>query len=123
MDANNINVISLAYLGDSVYEVYIRRMLINKGYVKVDDMQKKAVKYVSAKGQVEILNKLMDNNILSDIELDVVRRGRNYKRSIHPKNTDIVTYKSSTGFEALIGYLYLNDISRLKEILNYIEVE
>ncbi len=123
MDANNINVIALAYLGDSVYEVYIRRMLINKGYVKVDDMQKKAVKYVSAKGQVEILNKLMDNNILSDIELDIVRRGRNYKRSIHPKNTDIVTYKSSTGFEALIGYLYLNDISRLKEILNYIEVE
>lgn len=123
MDANNINVIALAYLGDSVYEVYIRRMLINKGYVKVDDMQKKAVKYVSAKGQVEILNKLMDNNILSDIELDIVRRGRNYKRSIHPKNTDIVTYKSSTGFEALIGHLYLNDISRLKEILNYIEVE
>lgn len=123
MDANNINVIALAYLGDSVYEVYIRRMLINKGYVKVDDMQKKAVKYVSAKGQVEILNKLMDNNILSDIELDIVRRGRNYKRSIHPKNTDIVTYKSSTGFEALIGYLYLSDISRLKEILNYIEVE
>lgn len=123
MDANNINVIALAYLGDSVYEVYIRKMLINKGYVKVDDMQKKAVKYVSAKGQVEILNKLMDNNILSDTELDIVRRGRNYKRSIHPKNTDIVTYKSSTGFEALIGYLYLNDISRLKEILNYIEVE
>lgn len=123
MDANNINVIALAYLGDSVYEVYIRKMLIDKGYVKVDDMQKKAVKYVSAKGQVEILNKLMDNNILSDIELDIVRRGRNYKRSIHPKNTDIVTYKSSTGFEALIGYLYLSDISRLKEILNYIEVE
>ena len=64
----------------------------------------------------------MDNNILSDIELDIVRRGRNYKRSIHPKNTDIVTYKSSTGFEALIGYLYLSDISRLKEILNYIDL-
>lgn len=123
MDANNINVIALAYFGDSVYEVYIRKMLMDKGYIKVDDMQKKAVKYVSAKGQVEILNKLMDNNILSDIELDIVRRGRNYKRSIHPKNTDIVTYKSSTGFEALIGYLYLSDISRLKEILNYIEVE
>lgn len=123
MDANNINVIALAYLGDSVYEVYIRKMLMDKGYIKVDDMQKKAVKYVSAKGQVEILNKLMDNNILSDIELDIVRRGRNYKRSIHPKNTDIVTYKSSTGFEALIGYLYLSDINRLKEILNYIEVE
>lgn len=123
MDANNINVIALAYLGDSVYEVYIRKMLMDKGYIKVDDMQKKAVKYVSAKGQVEILNKLIDNNILSDIELDIVRRGRNYKRSIHPKNTDIVTYKSSTGFEALIGCLYLSDINRLKEILNYIEVE
>ena len=57
------------------------------------------------------------------MELDIVRRGRNNKRDVHPKNTDIITYKKSTGFEALIGYLYLNkDYDRIFEILNYIEV-
>ena len=86
-------------------------------------MQNKAIEYVSAKGQVKILNYLINNNILSDEELDIVKRGRNNKRSSHPKNTDILTYKLSTGFEALIGYLYLsNKIDRLEEILSFIEV-
>ena len=63
----------------------------------------------------------MDNNLLTEIELDVVKRGRNYKRTSHPKNTDIITYKMSSGFEAMIGYLYLNnDKDRLNEIINYI---
>ncbi len=59
----------------------------------------------------------------SEDEIDVVKRGRNYKRNIHPKNTDIVTYKKSTGFEALIGYLYLKDKKRLNDILEFIEVK
>jgi len=123
MDLRTINVITLAYLGDSIYEVYIRESLIKKGLVKVDDMQKEAVNYVSAKAQCRILDYMIENNILNEEELDVVKRGRNYKRNIHPKNTDIITYKKSSGFEALIGYLYLKDIDRLKEILGYIEVE
>lgn len=121
MDVNLINVVTLAYLGDSVYEVYIREHLINKGIAKVDELQKEAIKYVSAKSQSKLLNYLIDNNYLNDVELDIVKRGRNYKRETHPKNTDIITYKMSTGFEAMIGYLYLsNKIERIEEIINYI---
>lgn len=123
MDLNIINVISLAYLGDSVYELYIREKLIYNGLCKVDDMQKEAVKYVSARSQSKIVTDMIDSNFLSEEEIDVVKRGRNYKRNIHPKNTDIITYKISTGFEALIGYLYLKDKERLMEVLSFIEVK
>ena len=123
MDLRMINIIALAYLGDSIYEVYVRENLLKKGLVKVDDMQKEAVNYVSAKSQSKILDSMIENNVLTEDELDVVKRGRNYKRNIHPKNTDIITYKMSTGFEALIGYLYLKDTDRLKEILSFIEVK
>lgn len=123
MDINTINIITLAYLGDAIYEVYIRESLIKKGLAKVEDLNKAATTYVSAKGQANILEKLLSDNFLTEEELDIVKRGRNYKRSSHPKHTSIVTYKHSTGFEALIGYLYLsNNIDRLKEILNQIEV-
>ncbi len=121
MDVNLINIVTLAYLGDAVYEVYVREYLIKKGIAKVDELQKEAIKYVSARGQAKILSWLIDNQILNDIELDVVKRGRNYKREAHPKNTDILTYKISTGFEALIGYLYyLGEVDRLNEIMNRI---
>ena len=123
MDVNTINIITLAYLGDAIYEVYIREKLIRKGIAKVEELQKFTTKYVSAKGQANILNNLIDNNHLTEEELELVKRGRNYKRSSHPKHTDIITYKYSTGFEALIGYLYLsNNQNRLTEILNKIEV-
>jgi len=121
MDLNLINVITLAYIGDAVYEVYVREYLIKKGIAKVEELQKESVKYVSAKSQCKILSYLIENNLLTEIELDVVKRGRNYKRNSHPKNTDIITYKMSSGFEAMIGYLYLNnDKDRLNEIMNYI---
>ena len=121
MDVNLINIITLAYLGDAIYEVYIRDYLIKKDIAKVEDLQREAVKYVSAKRQAKILSYLMDNNLLTESELDVVKRGRNYKRTSHPKNTDIITYKMSSGFEAMIGYLYLTDKKdRLDEIMNYI---
>ena len=122
MDINNINVIVLAYLGDAIYEVYIREALINKGINKVERLQEESVKYVSAKGQAKILDNLISTGILNEEELEIVKRGRNYKRSAHPKNTDIVTYKYATGFETLIGYLYLTNKDRLNEILNQIEV-
>ena len=121
MDVNLINVITLAYLGDAVYETYVREYLIRNGIAKVEELQNEAIKYVSAKSQCKILTYLVDNNLLTDMELDIVKRGRNYKRASHPKNTDIITYKMSSGFEAMIGYLYLNgDKSRLDEIMNYI---
>ena len=124
MNIDSMNVITLAYLGDSVYEVYIREYLISKGIVYVVDLQNEAIKYVSAKSQAKILDYLVNNNYLSEEEVNIVKRGRNYKRDSHPKNTDIITYKKSTGFECLVGYLYLSkNINRLDEIMNIIKEE
>ena len=114
------NVLVLAYLGDAIYEVYIRKYLIDKNIVKVDNLQKEAVKYVSAKAQSKIINNLIEQNILTEEELEIFYRARNHKGTRHPKNTDIVTYKHSTGFEAIIGYLYLENKERLNKIINII---
>ncbi len=114
------NVLVLAYLGDAIYEVYIREYLINNNIVKVDMLQKEAIKYVSAKAQAKIVNSLIEQGILSDDELEIFYRARNHKGTRHPKNTDIITYKHSTGFEAIIGYLYLEDKKRLNKIINII---
>ena len=124
IDVRTINVVALAYLGDAIYEVYIRERLILMGISHALELQKRAVLYVSAKGQASILNRLLEEGKLTEEEIQVVKRGRNYKRSTHPKHTDILTYKLSTGFETLIGYLYLSKKEdRLLEILNYIEVK
>ena len=112
----NKNILVLAYLGDSVFELYIRNYLIDK-FAKVNTLQNEAIKIVSAKGQASLIKKLIDNNILNEKEISVFNRGRNAKCSHHPKNTDIITYKQATGFEALIGYLYLEDKKRLDEII------
>lgn len=116
----NINVLALAYLGDSIYEVFIREYLLEKGIVKVNDLQKEAISYVSAKKQSEYLMKMMDLNFFLDSEIDIIKRARNHK-SHASKSTDIRTYKNSTGLEALIGYLYLTkNEKRIEEIMNYI---
>ncbi len=112
--------LALAYLGDSVYEIYIREYLLSKGICHVNDLQKEATNFVSAKNQTKFLNSLVDNNILTEDEITIVTRARNQKSNHKPKNTDIITYKYSTGFEALIGYLYINNKERLEEIINYI---
>lgn len=123
IDVNNDNIssLALAYLGDSIYEVYIRTYLINKGISKMKDFQTEAIKFVSAKNQTIFLNEMIEKRFLSDKELEIVYRARNHKSNHKPKNTDIITYKYSTGFEALIGYLYVNkNESRLNEIMEYI---
>lgn len=121
MDTRLVNVITLAYLGDAIYEVYVREYLIKSGYAKVEILQKKATNYVSAKSQDKIVNKLIDLNFLTEEEMEVFKRGRNYKRESHPKNTDIITYKNSTGFEAIVGYLYLEGKrERLEEMIKKI---
>ena len=114
------NALVLAYLGDSVYEVYIRKHLIDKKIGKVNNLQNEAIKYVSAKGQCDLINKLMANNFLTEEELNVFYRARYHKIKTHPKNTDIITYKYATGFEAVIGYLYINNnIKRIDEIIDF----
>lgn len=121
MSIKEINSLVLAYLGDSIYEVFIRKELINKNISNVNDLQKESIKYVSAKSQASFLKEMIENNYFNEEELDVIKKGRNYKSGKHPKNCDIVTYKHATGLEALIGYLYLeNNIDRIEEIMNYI---
>ena len=123
MNTKLINIQVLALLGDAIYSLYIREKLIEVGYNDIEKIQKKQVEYVSAKVEVKALKYLIDNNLLTNDELDIVKRGRNYKNNSHPKNTDIITYKLSTGFESLLGDLYLNNNERLYEILNLIEVK
>lgn len=121
MKVVEINSLVLAYLGDTVYENYVRRFLINQGIAHVDELQKKAIKFVSAKSQAFYLQKMIDENFLSEEELAIVKRARNYKTTSHPKSCDIVTYKYATGLEALIGYLDLNEEkNRISEIMNFI---
>ena len=114
------NSLVLAYLGDAIYEVFIRKYLISKGITKVNELQKEATKYVSAKAQSDYLEKMINDNFLGEEEIRIVKRARNHK-SHGSKSFDIVTYKRSTGLEALIGYLELsNNKKRIEEIMNYI---
>lgn len=123
MNTKQINIQALAFLGDAVFSLFIRKQLLESGVINSNVLQAKSIEYVSAKGQVDLLNRLINDKILTEEELDIVKRGRNNKNSNHPKNTDIITYKLSTGFEALLGYLYLNNKKRLEEILKLIEVK
>ena len=121
MNLLEVNVLVLAYMGDTVYEDYIRRYLINKGIGNVNDLQTEALKYVSAINQAKFLTEMIDNDKLSEKELNIVKRARNYKTTSHPKSCDIITYKYATGLEALIGYLYLDgNIERVNEIMDFI---
>ena len=118
IDCNNVLV--LAYIGDAVYEVYIRNYLIKKNIVEVDKLQKEAVKYVSAKSQRVFLEKLINQNFFNQEEIAIIKRSRNHKGNRHPKNTDIITYKYATAFEAIIGYFYLTNNKKLDEMMNLI---
>lgn len=121
MDVREVNVLVLAYLGDTIYENYVRHFLVKNGISNVNDLQKAAIKYVSAVAQAGFLTKMIDEKFLSEEEINVVKRARNYKTTSHPKNCDIVTYKYATGLEALIGYLDLeNKNMRIDEIMKYI---
>ena len=117
----NKNMLVLAYLGDSVYELYIRKYLVAKGISKVKELQSESIKYVSAKSQSNYLKELIDNNVLIGDEINIVKCARNHKCNHKPKNCDIVTYKYATGLEALIGYLELeNKKERIDEIMNFV---
>ncbi len=121
MKTNQVNTLVLAYIGDSIYELFVREHLINKGINNVNDLQKEAKRYVTAKNQSVYLDKIISNNLLTESEIDIVKRARNSKVKSHPKNTDIITYKYATGLEALIGHLYLEEKKdRINEIMKNI---
>lgn len=107
----------LAYLGDAVYELYVRKFLVSRGLIKVDALHKTAVKFVNAGTQAEVLHALLGS--LSEDEAAVVRRGRNAKSGSAPKNISITDYRHGTAFESLIGYLYLLEREdRIEEIFD-----
>ncbi len=99
-----IPALVLAYLGDAVYELYVRRYLVSCGYTKVDSLHKKAVAFVNAATQARVLHAISDD--LSEEEAAVVRRGRNAKSGSVPKNMSVSDYRHGTAFETLIGYLF-----------------
>lgn len=116
-DVMQMSPLVWAYMGDAVYEKFIREYVIRQGLCKNGLLHKKSIKFVSANGQVKILKRIEEK--LTEEEQDIVRRGRNSNPHSHAKNADIVDYKYATGFEALIGYLYLTEQQgRLDEILN-----
>lgn len=116
-----MNSLVLAYLGDSIYELYVRKYLISKNIVKVKDLQKESIKYVSANSQAKFLKEMVENNFFNDEEIKIIMNARNHKNNHKPRNCDIITYKYATGLEALIGYLYLNNKNnRICEIMEYI---
>ena len=121
MNVLEVNSLALAYLGDSIYESYIREYLIKKGISHVNDLQVESLNYISAKSQARILKDLMDKNIFTDEELSVIKRARNTKSKSHPKSCDIITYQHATSLEALFGYLKLRkNEERIEEIISKI---
>lgn len=121
MKTKEINVLALAYLGDAIYEKYIRLYLVKSGISKVNDLQKRSVNYVSARAQSHFLTLLINNNMFDEEEMSIIMRARNHKSKSKPKNTDIITYKHATALEALIGYLYLEKrIDKLDQIMKFI---
>lgn len=115
------NVLTLAYIGDAFYELVIRNYFIQKGFEKVGNLQNQVTLYVSAKGQASFLIRMLEENFLTEKEIELVKRARNHKSHKSPKNTDVVTYKMATGLEALIGYCYLNNQKeRLNEMIEFI---
>ena len=115
-EIKNLNPQILAFVGDSVYSLYIRNKLALDNNVKITELHSMTTNFVKAKGQSNFIEKLLP--ILSEEELSIYKRARNYKTTNIAKNSSVADYRRATGLEALIGFLYLtNNFERLNEIL------
>ncbi len=104
-DIRTYSPLTLAYIGDAVYELVIRTILVERGNAQVNKLHQRASKLVKASAQSEIIEKLKP--FLTEEEMGVFKRGRNAKSYTMAKNATMSDYRRATGFEALIGYLYL----------------
>jgi len=121
MNVLEMNVLVLAYLGDTVYEQYVRRFFIDQQIAHVKELQDKVIPIVQAKGQASYLEKLLEEDFFTEEEKAVIYRARNAKTHSHPKSCDILTYKHATALEAVIGYLsYQGNTSRIDLIMKKI---
>jgi ribonuclease-3 family protein len=114
-DPKLMSPLQLAYIGDVVYELYVRSFLVETTDLNVNQLHKNAVRFVRAEAQAEVMKEIM--NILTEEEIRIFKRGRNAKSSSVPKNAKLIDYKHATGFESLLGYLYiLNRKERIDEL-------
>ncbi|WP_427340414.1 Mini-ribonuclease 3 [Caloranaerobacter sp. DY30410] len=114
-----LSPLQLAYIGDAIYELLIRTYLLSKKNISVNELHKEAIRYVKAKAQADIVHNLQDK--FTEEEWSIIKRGRNAKSSSTPKNADLIDYKYATGFEALMGFLYLiGNNERIHEIFDMI---
>lgn len=117
-EAKQLNPVVLAFVGDAVYSLYVRERLVFTGGGKAGDFQRSASKVVSARGQSELLDKLLP--LFTEEESEIYRRGRNAKKATKSKNASAAEYNRSTGFEAVLGYLHLTgQADRLDELLSH----
>lgn len=117
-DIRTYSPLTLAYIGDAVYELVIRTMVVEKGNAPVNKLHKRSASLVKASTQASMSKHI--EAILSEDELHVMKRGRNAKSYTSAKNASVIDYRHATGFEALIGYLYLNDeTERMLTIIKY----
>lgn len=117
-DATQLNALALAYIGDAVLELSVRKHLVDRGYSRPNDLHKRAIRYVSAEAQAWVLGRLLQREELDEEEHRVVRRGRNAKSASIPKHTSVHTYRYGTAFEALIGFHHLNgNEERAKQLI------
>ena len=117
MNGKTMPPLALAYMGDAVMSLKVREYILEKGYMKPVDFQRLSVRYVSAKSQAFFVTQMLEEKFFTEEEELVFKRGRNAKSLTVPKNTDVITYKMSTGFEALWGYLYAQgQMERIDEI-------
>jgi len=118
--ADLLNGIALAYAGDAVYEVFVRDHLLAKGITKPGELQKNAVRFVSAKAQAYLIAEMEKDAFLTEEELRYFKRGRNAHSKTTAKNTDVITYRISTGFEAVFGFNHLTgENDRVAELATY----
>ena len=114
----NINTTALAYVGDAVYEVYIRERVLQMEKVHVDYLHKLAIGYVNNAGQARAVKQMMKEGFFTEEEVALLKRARNHKTASKPRNADPVNYKLATAFEALIGWLHLDGRKdRMEEII------
>ena len=116
-EVRQLNTDVLAYLGDAAYELFIRKLMLEEGRLRANSLHRSATHYVNAHAQADAVRGMLEE--LTEEEQRIVKRARNHKFHSKAKNADPLTYKWATGFEALVGYLYLTgDEQRLTCVMN-----
>ena len=119
-EPEKLNVLALAYMGDAVWEQFVRERVISSlpSANRADLLHKKGIHYVNANSQAKVIRQFMDDSVLTEAESDIVHRARNHRTATKAKNADPVVYKWATGFEALLGFLFLSgDSERLNDLM------